>query len=87
MKTELLRMYNENLIKAVKADLDGLNRSADFYFGCASGMLTAAYAMHDALGTETVAKMSRANELAYDIVAGDVESIEESIWILENNMA
>lgn len=87
MKTELLKMHNENLIKAVKADLDGLNRSADFYFGRASGILTAAYAMYDALGIETVAKISRANELAYDIVAGNVENVEESILILKNNMA
>lgn len=83
----LLKMYNENLVKAVKADLDGRTRDADFLFGTASGMMTSAYAMFDILGTDTVAKMSRALDLAYDIVMGEVEDEEESIYILENNIA
>lgn len=83
-----VRRYMENLINAVKADLDGRTRDADFLFGTASGMLTSAYvALFDILGTDTVAKMSRSLELAHDIVMGEVEDEDESIYILENNMA
>lgn len=83
---ELVKRFNENLVKAVKADLDGKSREADFAFGCASGMLSASYCMYDAVGCDLTAKMSRAMDLAYDIVAGEVEDIQESLWILENNM-
>lgn len=87
MKKEFLKRYNENLIKAVKADLDGRTRDADFLFGNASGMMTSAYIMFDCLGTDVVAKMSRALNLAYDIVADEVADKYESLRILENNMA
>lgn len=82
-----MERYNEILVKAVKADLDGRKEDADFLFGMASGMLSSAYAMFDILGTDTVAKMSRALQLAYDIVAGEVEDKDDSIYILDNNMA
>lgn len=84
---ELLKRYNEILVKAVKADLEGQTRNADFLFGTASGMMSSAYVMFDILGTDTVARMSRSLGLAYDIVMGEVEDEEESIYILENNMA
>lgn len=87
MKDEFVKRYNENLVKAVKADLDGKTRDADYLFGNASGMLTSSYIMFDVFGTDVVAKMSRALDLAYDIVKHEVEDEEESLWILENNMA
>nr|DAH25156.1 MAG TPA: hypothetical protein [Bacteriophage sp.] len=87
MKEEMLRRYNENLVKAVKADLCGRTRDSDFLFGNASGMMTSAYIMFNVLGSDVVAKMSRALDLAYDIVMHYVENEEESLWILENNMA
>lgn len=87
MKEELMKRFNENLIKAVKADLGGRTRTSDYFFGNTSGMLTSAYVMIDVLGTDAVAKMSRALDLAYNIVMHDVEDEDESLWILENNMA
>lgn len=86
-KEELVKRFNENLFKAVKADLDGKSREADFAFGCASGMLSASYCMYDTVGTELMAKMSCAMDLAYDIVSNEVDDIQESLWILKNNMA
>ena len=85
-KKDFQQRFNENLLKAIKADLDGRTRDADFLFGTASGMMTSAYVMFDILGTDLVSGMSRAIDLAYDIVMGDVEDTEESLWILENNM-
>ena len=87
MEKKFLKQYNENLVKAVKASLDGQTREADFLFRTASGMMSSAYSMFDILGTDTVARMSRALELAHDIVMGEVEDDEESIYILDNNMA
>ena len=86
MKDEFVKRYNENLVKAVKADLDGRTRDADYLFGNAAGMLTSAYIMFDVFGTDIVARMSKASGLAYDIVCGDVEDEEESLRILENDM-
>lgn len=86
MEKSLITSYNKILCSAVKADMQGRHKDADYLFGEAHGMLHTAYIMYAVLGTETVAKMSRASELAYDIVAGEVEE-EESIYILENNMA
>lgn len=85
MKEELVKRFNESLIKAVKADLDGRTRTSDYFFGNASGMLTSAYVMFDVLGTDVVAKMSRALDLAYEITMHNVDK-EESLWILENNI-
>lgn len=87
MKEELMKRFNENLIKAVKADLGGRTRTSDYFFGNASGMLTSAYIMVDVLGTDVVIKMSRALDLAYNITMHDVDDVKESLWILENNMA
>ena len=87
MKKLFHKSYNDLLVKAVKADLDGRTRDADFLFGKASGMMVTAYEMFDSLGTDMVAKMSRSLILAHDIVVGEVEDKEESIYILENNMA
>lgn len=87
MKNLFLKQYKENLVKAVKADLDGRPRDADFLFGTASGMMTSAYIMFDYLGTDVVAKMSRALDLAYDIAANNVVDKDEALWILENDMA
>ena len=84
---ELIKRFNENLIIAVKADLSGRTRTSDYFFGNASGMLTSAYVMFDVLGTDVVAKMSRALDLAYNITMHDVDDEEESLCILENNMA
>jgi hypothetical protein len=84
---ELITRFNQTLIKAVKADLSGRTRTSDYFFGCASGMMTSAYVMFDVLGTDVVAKMSRALDLAYNITMHDVDDEEESLWILENNMA
>lgn len=83
----LMKSYNNILVEAVKCDLDGNHRDATYLFGEAHGMLHMAYIMYDTTGSETVAKMSRASELAYDIVMGEVADEQESIWILENNMA
>lgn len=87
MKKSFINKYNDNLVKAVKADLDGRKTDANFLFGMASGMMTSAYAIFEILGTDTVAKMSRSLVLAYDIVAGEVEDEDKSIFILQNNMA
>ena len=87
MKDEFVKRYNENLVKAVKADLDGRTRDADYLFGNAAGMLTSAYIMYDVFGTEILARMSRASGLAYNIVCGVVEDEQESLRILENDMA
>lgn len=78
---KLLNSFNSILLEAIKSD-----NESDYLFGKASGMLHMAFIMYDALGSETVAKMSRANELAHDIVLGNVDG-KESIYILENNMA
>lgn len=83
----LMKSYNKILVQAVKSDLDGNHKDATYLFGEACGMLHMAYIMYDVIGSETVAKMSRASELAYDIVTGEVEDEEESIYILDNNMA
>ena len=82
-----MKSYNNILAEAVKCDLEGNHRDATYLFGEAHGMLHMAYIMYDTIGSETVAKMSRASELAYDIVMGEVADEQESIWILENNMA
>lgn len=87
MKEELMKRFNENLIKAVKVDLSGRTCTSDYFFGNASGMLTSAYVMLDVLGIDVVAKMSRAWDLAYNITMHDVDDEEESLMILENNMA
>ena len=88
MKNEkLVKSYNSILLEAIKSDRKGMHNDSVYFFGKAFGMLHMAYIMYDALGSETVAKMSRANELAYDILMGEVEDEEESIYILENNMA
>lgn len=87
MKEELMKRFNENLIKGVKADLGGRTRTADYFFGNASGMLTSAYIMFDVLGSDAVAKMSRALDSAYEITMHNVDDVKESLWILENNMA
>lgn len=88
MKNEkLLDSYNSILIESIKSERKEMNKDSIYLFGKACGMLHMAYIMYDALGSETVAKMSRANELAYDILTGEVEDEEESIYILENNMA
>lgn len=83
----LLMSYNRILVNAVMCDIEGRDKDANYLFGKSQGMLHTAYIMYDALGAETVAKMSRASVLAYDIVNGEVEDDEESIYILENNMA
>lgn len=83
----LMKSYNNILIEAVKCDLEGNHRDATYLFGEAHGMLHMAYIMYDTIGSESTAKMSRASELAYDIVMGEVENEKESLWILENNMA
>ena len=82
-----MKSYNEILVEAVKCDLEGKHNDATYLFGEAYGMLHMAYIMYDTVGSEKTSKMSRALELAYDIVLGEVEDEEESIWILENNMA
>lgn len=87
MKEELMKRFNENLIKGVKANLDGRTCTSDYFFGNASGMLTSAYVMIDVLGTDVVAKMSRALDLACEITMHNVDNEEESLWILENNIA
>lgn len=88
MKNEkLLNSYNSILLDAIKSDRKGMNKDSLYLFGKSCGMLHMAFTMYDALGSETVAKMSRANELAYDILTGEVEDEMESIYILENNMA
>lgn len=87
LKAKFMERFNQSLIKAVKADLGGRTRTSDYFFGNASGMLTSAYVMFDVLGTDFVAKMSRALDLAYNITMHDVDDEEESLWILENNMA
>ena len=87
MKEELMKRFNENLIKGVKADLGGRTRTSDYFFGNASGMLTSAYVMFDVIGSDVVAKMSRALDLAYEITMHNVDDVKESLWILENNMA
>lgn len=84
---KLIKSYNKILVEAVICDLRGNHKDATYLFGEAHGMLHMAYIMYDVIGSETVAKMSRASELAYDIIMGEVEDEEESIWILENNMA
>lgn len=43
MKDKFVKRYNENLVKAVKADLNGRTRDADYLFGMvntASSFLT-----------------------------------------------
>lgn len=82
-----MKSYNNILVEAVKNDLNGKHNDATYLFGEASGMLHMAYIMYDAIEVEITAKMSRAMELAYDIVMDEVDDIQESLWILENNMA
>ncbi len=87
MKENIIKSYNELLLKAVKADLEGRRHDATFFFGEATGMLHMAYMQYDLFGTDMLAKMSRADNLAYDIVSDEVEDVQESLWLLENNMA
>lgn len=84
---KLMNSYNSILVEAVICDLKGNHKDATYLFGEAHGMLHMAYIMYDVIGVETVAKMSRASELAYDIVMGEVDNVQESLWVLENNMA
>lgn len=83
----LMKSYNNILVEAVKCDLDGKHNDATYLFGEAHGMLHMAYIMYDAIEIEIVAKMSHTAELAYDIIMGEVDDVQESLWILENNMA
>lgn len=87
MKKKLIKSYNSILVEAVICDLKGNHKDATYLFGKAHGMLHMAYVMYEVLGSDVVAEMSRASELAYDIVMGEVEDEDESIYILENNMA
>lgn len=86
-KERIIKSYNEKLVKAVKADLSNRRHDSDYLFGETAGMMHMAYMMYDTFGSETVAKMSRSQALAYDIVMGEVEDVQESLWILENNTA
>lgn len=83
----LMKSYNSILVEAVKCDLDGKHNDATYLFGEAHGMLHMAYIMYDVIDAETAAKMSRASELAYDIVIGEADNVQESLWVLENNAA
>lgn len=86
-KNVLIERQLDALVKGVKADMKGDAEATNCNLYYASGVLSAAYAMSDCLDTEVLAKMSRADALAYDIMNDEVDDVQESLWILENNMA
>lgn len=87
MKNELMKRYNAALVSAVKANIRGDAKVANYYLNYSSGILSAAHVMADCLGTEVLDKMYRADVLACSIIVDEVEDVQESLRILENNMA